>query len=55
MVFTTDEFFEIAIENWYDWPRPLNAAQMLRCSDELYTTVALIYLRILSVVKNMYY
>ena len=32
MVFTTDGFFEEAIENWPDWdlnPRPLNSIQML--------------------------
>ena len=32
MVFTTDGFFEEAIESWPDWdlnPRPMNSIQML--------------------------
>ena len=31
MVFTTDGFFEIAIESWPEWdlnPQPLNSVQM---------------------------
>ena len=30
MVFTTEEFFEVAIANWPEWdlnPRPLNSVQ----------------------------
>ena len=33
MVFTTDEFFEVAIENWLEWdlnPRHLNSVQTLK-------------------------
>ena len=32
MVFATEEFFEIAIESWFEWdlnPRPLNSVQTL--------------------------
>ena len=32
MVFTTEEFFDVAIESWTDWDlssRPLNFVQML--------------------------
>ena len=32
MVFTTERFFEVAIESWTEWnvnPRPLNSVQML--------------------------
>ena len=32
MVFTTEGFFEVAIESWPEWdlnPRPLNFVQML--------------------------
>ena len=32
MVFTTEEFFEVAIESWPEWslnPRPLNSVQTL--------------------------
>ena len=32
MVFTTERFLEVAIENWYEWdlnPRPLNSVQTL--------------------------
>ena len=32
MVFTTERFFEVAIENWPEWdlnPRPLNSVQTL--------------------------
>ena len=32
MVFTTDGFFEVAIESWPEWdlnPQPLNSVQML--------------------------
>ena len=32
MVFTTERFFEVAIESWPEWdlnPRPLNSVQML--------------------------
>ena len=35
MVFTTEEFFEVAIESWTDWDlrsRPLNFVQMLYTS-----------------------
>ena len=32
VVFTTEGFLEVAIENWLEWdlnPRPLNSVQML--------------------------
>ena len=32
MVFTTERFFEVAIESWTEWdlnPRPLNSVQTL--------------------------
>ena len=32
MVFTTDGFFEVAVERWPEWylnPRPLNSVQTL--------------------------
>ena len=38
MVFTTEGFFEVAIESWPEWdlnPRPLNSVQTLK-PTELY-------------------
>ena len=32
MIFTTERFFEVAIESWREWdlnPRPLNSVQTL--------------------------
>ena len=32
MIFTTEEFFAVAIESWPEWdlrPQPLNSVQML--------------------------
>ena len=30
MIFTTEEFFEVAVESWPEWDlRPLNSVQML--------------------------
>ena len=32
MIFTTEEFFEVAIESWPEWdlsPQPLNSVQIL--------------------------
>ena len=32
MIFTTEEFFEVAIESWLEWdlsPQPLNSVQIL--------------------------
>ena len=36
MVFTTEGFFEVAIESWPEWdlnPRPLNSIQTLKLSS----------------------
>ena len=36
MVFTTDGFFEVLMENWPEWdlnPRPLNSVQMFQLTE----------------------
>ena len=36
MVFTTEEFFEVVIENWPKWylnPRPLNSVETLQRTE----------------------
>ena len=48
MVFTNDEFLEVAIERWSEWdlnPRPLNSVQWLKPTVSLYTYIS-IYLSI---------